>query len=898
MASHDPSDPLDPLDPLGKYRAKRDFKQTPEPAEGGQRADRVLTFVVQKHAARNLHYDFRLELQGTLKSWAVPKGPSLDPAVKRMAVQVEDHPISYAGFEGVIPPKQYGAGKVIVWDRGIWTPLGDAEQGLQSGKLKFELHGEKLKGGWTLVRMHGRGDEKQPPWLLIKERDAHARPEQDFDVLEALPDSVLSGKPLPAKTPEDAPAQPAKTTRKAEYKALQKSLERSTTTKAPSPADLPAGAVKAALPDRLAPQLATLVARVFADAEDWIYEIKFDGYRLLTRIEGASVRCFTRNGKDWSAKLPALVKAARQLGLGSGWLDGEIVVLNEQGLPDFGALQNAFDSGRKPTMANRADIVYFVFDLPYADGLDLRALPLTERRDRLRAVLARQPQDNIRFSEAFAQAPQDLLASAQRLGLEGVIGKRASSHYRSSHSPDWIKLKTQLRQEFVIGGYTAPRGTRAELGALLLGLHDTGDADEKLHYVGNVGTGFNEKTLHDLKARLSQIHSESSPFADLPAEVKGAKIAKSQWVKPQLLAEVSFAEWTHNGCIRHAVFRGLRLDKPARHIVRESAVVLPDLEKGSAVPPPSNTPSGQSSDASPALRKLRLTHPDRVIDASSGFTKKNLVEHYASVAALILPHLKARPVALVRAPSGIEGELFFQKHAEATSIPGIKLLDPQLDPGHAPLLEIATADALLAAAQFNVIEFHTWNATTGDIGKPDRMTFDLDPGEGVGWPEVQEAAQLVHTLLDELGLTSFLKTSGGKGLHVVVPLKRAYDFATVKDFSHAMVTHLARVLPQRFVATSGPKNRVKKIFVDYLRNGFGATTVAAWSVRARPGLGVSVPVAWDELPALTGGAHWTAPTLGGRLATGDQPWSSYASSAQGLTVAMKQLDFKPPARPR
>jgi bifunctional non-homologous end joining protein LigD len=296
------------------------------------------------------------------------------------------------------------------------------------------------------------------------------------------------------------------------------------------------------------------------------------------------------------------------------------------------------------------------------------------------------------------------------------------------------------------------------------------------------------------------------------------------------------------------------------------------------------------------MRKLRLTHPDRVIDTGSGFTKKNLVELYASVAALILPHLLARPVALVRAPSGIDGELFFQKHAEARSIPGIKLLAPELDPGHAPLLEIATTDALLAATQLNVIEFHTWNATTRDIGKPDRMTFDLDPGEGVGWPEVQEAAQLVRTLLDELGLPGFLKTSGGKGLHVVVPLKRVHDFATVKDFSHAMVTHLARVLPQRFVATSGPKNRVRKIYVDYLRNGFGATTVAAWSVRARPGLGVSVPVAWDELPGLTGGAHWTARTLGGRLATGNQPWSDYASSARGLTAAMKQLDFKPPAQ--
>ncbi|MBC7379650.1 MAG: DNA ligase D [Burkholderiaceae bacterium] len=858
-------------DPLEKYRAKRDFKLTPEPAEGGLRSDKGLTFVIQKHDARNLHYDFRLELQGTLVSWAVPKGPSLDPSVKRMAVHVEDHPISYASFEGVIPANQYGAGNVIVWDCGLWTPLGDPVKGLLSGKLKFELHGEKLKGGWTLVRMHGRAGEKQEPWLLIKERDEHARPESEVDVLTARPDSVLSGKPLPAKA-----------ARKTSSKALQKTPARSTSTQANQARAvivIPAGAAKAALPDTLVPELATLVARVPTDPHNWIYEIKFDGYRLLTRIEGASVHCFTRNGKDWSTRVPALAEEATKLGLASGWLDGEIVVMNDKGLPDFGALQNAFDKART------ADIIYYVFDLPYANGLDLRALPLTERRNILRVLVARHPQGNIRFSEAFAHSAQDLLGSAQRLGLEGLVCKRVGSSYTSRRSPDWIKLKTQFRQEFVIGGYTEPKGARAGLGALLLGVHD---ADGVLRYAGNVGTGFDEKTLHALKARLSKIHSSQSPFAELPAAVKGMK---GQWVKPQLLAEVSFAEWTHTGRVRHAVFKGLRDDKLAHDIIRESVIEPEAAQKGKTVPQASNATS--SASASPALRSLRLTNPDRVIDTSTGFTKKNLVEHYAAVAALILPHLKARPVSLVRAPVGIEGELFFQKHAEATSIPGIKLLDPALDPGHAPLLEIASAAALLAATQVNVVEFHTWNATTQAIHKADRMTFDLDPGEGVGWPEVQEAAQLVQIFLTELGLTGFLKTSGGKGLHVVVPLKRAHDFATVKDFSHAMVAHLARVLPQRFVAKSGPKNRMGKIFVDYLRNGFGATTVAAWSVRARPGLGVSVPVAWDELTALTSGAHWTAQTLGERLATGNQPWRDYASSAKGLSAAMTQLGFKP-----
>ena len=847
-------------DSLAHYRAKRDFTQTPEPAQGGARSGKALSFVIQKHAARNLHYDFRLELQGTLKSWAVPKGPSLDPDVKRMGIHVEDHPISYASFEGSIPPKQYGAGDVIVWDRGVWTPVGDPVAGLKSGKLKFELRGEKLKGGWMLVRMHGRGEENHEPWLLIKERDSHARPEQEFNILQALPGSVITGQPLPGK------AKPL---------VVKTAKERPAAAKAVSV--VPEGAVKCALPETLAPQLATLVNKVPADPNEWVYEIKFDGYRLLVRIDGKSVLCLTRNGKDWTAKLPALALAVSRLGIKTGWLDGEIVVLNKQGLPDFGALQNAFES------ASTSRIVYYVFDLPFYHGLDLRKVGLTARREILRLALARKPQEGIFLSETFDESAENLLATAQRMGLEGIVGKRRDSLYSSRRSADWIKLKTGLRQEFVIGGYTAPKGSRIGLGALLLGVHDAGG---KLHYAGNVGTGLNEKTLRDLKSRLSKIHSDHAPFVDLPAAIRG------QWVKPQLLAEVAFAEWTHASRIRHAVFQGLRADKPARHIVREVPLALEDSPKGSQMPNNENVAAPTSS---PALKSIRITNGDRVIDATTGFTKKDLIEYYASVASLMLPHLKVRPVALVRAPAGLTGELFFQKHYEGKAIPGIKLLEPELDPGHAPLLVIPSAQALLGAAQFNAVEFHTWNATSNAIRKPDRMTFDLDPGEGVSWSEVREGAQLVRTFLNELGLTGFLKTSGGKGLHVVVPLKRAYGFDAVKDFSHAIVTHLASVIPQRFVAKSGPKNRVGKIFVDYLRNGFGATTVTAWSVRARPGMGVSVPVAWEELASLSGGANWTASSLASRLNIGNQPWSDYEASRKGLTAAMKTLGFKPHA---
>ena len=852
-------------DLLKSYREKRDFSKTPEPEQGGESGGQAgsnspsrqaLSFVIQKHAARNLHYDFRLELDGTLKSWAVPKGPSLDPSVKRMGVHVEDHPLPYASFEGPIPERQYGAGHVIVWDRGVWVPVGDPAAGLKAGKLKFELFGEKLKGGWTLVRMHNRkrdgapqaAGEAKEPWLLIKESDSHARKADEFDVLLALPDSVLTGRPLPDKN-SSQPKIKSKS-------GVSESAER-----------LPEGARKTALPASLAPQLATLLASPPPDTQGWVYEIKFDGYRLMTRIDGDSIQCFTRNGHDWTAKLPTLARAIAAAGISSAWLDGEIVVLNARGVPDFGALQNAFDS------ASTVNIVYFVFDLPYLDGLDLTHVKLARRREILRTVLTRNPQENMRFSEAFEQLPQDLLASAAQLGLEGVIGKRVDSPYTSGRSRSWIKLKTQQRQEFVIGGYTASKGARTGIGALMLGLHD---ASGQLRYAGNVGTGFDEKTLDMLKSQLEKIHSLQNPFAGAPPDAKG------QWVKPQLLAEVAFAEWTSTGRIRQAVFKGLRADKPAKTVLREM---------------PSTTAATTPIQASDVTDKLRITHPDRVIDPSSGFTKKDLIDHYAAVALLMLPHLKSRPTSLVRAPAGITGELFFQKHAEATSIPGIKLLDAALDPGHAPLLEIPTSAALLAAAQMNVIELHTWNATTRSIHQPDRMTFDLDPGAGVGWAEVQEAAQLVRTMLDELGLTGFLKTSGGKGLHVVVPLKPSFDFDTVKNFSHAVVEHLAQVIPQRFVAKSGPKNRVGKIFVDYLRNGFGATTVAAWSVRARPGLGVSVPVSWDELASLTGGAHWCDGRLGARLSVGNAPWASYEKSRHALSGAMKQLGFEPVKSP-
>ena len=513
-------------DPLADYRQKRDFDLTPEPPDAGSRTGTALSFVIQKHASRSLHYDFRLELDGTLKSWAIPKGPSLDPAHKRLAVHVEDHPLAYAGFEGVIPPGQYGAGTVIVWDRGVWEPIGDPREELAAGQLKFRLHGEKLRGTWALVRMRGKPGERQEPWLLIKDRDEAARPETEFNVVEALPDSVLTAA-------DDPPA-------------------------ADDPA-MPAGAKPAPLPPLLAPQLATLVDRVPARG-DWVYEIKFDGYRILARIDDGKVALFTRNGHNWTAKLDALASAVGELHLASAWLDGEIVVPGADGTPDFGALQNSLDSGQAH------EIQYFIFDIPYYGGFDLQEAALADRRALLAELFRDFPSGQVRFSEDFAAGGGDILRSACSLGLEGVIGKRRNAPYVSGRSSSWIKLKCSQRQEFVVVGYTESQGRSGGLGAMLLGVYDEAG---RLRYAGRVGTGFDARTSAALSQKLSRLAVEETPLFETPKDAQG------RWVAPELVAEVSFAEWTQDDRVRQAVFHGLRTDKPPTSVIRETACGTP-----------------------------------------------------------------------------------------------------------------------------------------------------------------------------------------------------------------------------------------------------------------------------------------------------------------------------------
>ncbi|VVP98077.1 DNA ligase D [Pseudomonas fluorescens] len=856
---------------LDDYNSMRDFSATSEPAavkRSGKKTagDHALQFCIQKHDASHLHYDFRLELDGALKSWAVPKGPSLDPKVKRLAVHVEDHPLDYATFEGSIPEGHYGAGDVIVWDRGVWIPLEDPHKAYAKGKLKFELQGEKLAGVWNLVRTHMPG--KKENWFLIKHQDSAARPQDDYDVLVAEPDSVLSERTL-----VDKPKLAAKQVKPLE-KAAPKSRKKATGTLT--------GAHKAKIPAQLKPELATLVDS--APAGEWSYEIKFDGYRIMARIDHDQVQLFTRNGHDWTHKLPKQAEALAALGLESAWLDGEMVVANEQGVPDFQALQNAFDSGKS------TNILYYLFDLPYLNGVDLREVAVEERRAALSTVLGAHEQPLLRFSEAFDETPDALLNSACQMQMEGLIGKRLGSPYVSRRSGDWIKLKCKHRQEFVIVGYTDPKGARSAFGALLLGLHDR-DSGE-LRYAGKVGTGFNQMTLKSILAQLKPLQVKTAAVVNPPSgfEAKGV-----HWLKPKLLAEVAFAEMTKDGSVRHAVFHGLRDDKPAKDITEERAKPVKKSEsKTTAKKPAKKAVASKPAPAETAPSqlglangKVRITHPDRVIDAVSGTTKMQLAEYYASVAEWILPQLKDRPVALVRAPDGIAGELFFQKNAERLAIPGITTLDK--DVTGQPVMLINNAEALIGAVQMSTVELHTWNATTVDLEKPDRFVLDLDPDPALPWKSMVEATALTLTVLDELGLKAFLKTSGGKGIHLVVPLTRKLGWDEVKDFSHAIVSHMAKLLPDRFSAVSGPKNRVGKIFIDYLRNGLGATTICTYAARTREGLPVSVPLFREEVAEIKGGNQWNIHNVHERLAeVGDKPWADMKKTRQTITAEMRK----------
>ncbi|QCF25794.1 DNA ligase D [Hydrocarboniclastica marina] len=861
-------------DALEEYRRKRNFSVTAEPAGSRVRQKKSkgspaqgLKFVIQKHAARRLHYDFRLELEGTLKSWAVPKGPSLDPKSRRLAVQVEDHPLEYGLFEGNIAEGGYGAGDMIVWDQGIWIPADkDPVAAFRKGKLKFELEGAKLSGSWNLVRTGMSGSKQQ--WFLIKSKDDAARSESDYDITKALPDSVLSGQPLPSGSQSPSKKKPARGRQTNEQPATRaRNVSRGSGGTQGTKTGLD-GAREAPIPELQKPQLATLADSV-PSGDGWRYEIKFDGYRILTRIDQGEVRLFTRNGHDWTGRMPRQTEALSGLPLESAWLDGEIVVPDDKGLPDFQALQNAFNTGAS------SGILYYLFDLTYLNGMDLRQVPLEQRRSALGQIIDQSDSDLLRFSAEFEETGEAMLNSACELQMEGLIAKRIGSRYTARRSKDWLKLKCSNRQEFVVVGYTEPKNSRSHFGALLLGLHD--EPGGNLRYAGKVGTGFNATTLKSVFARIKPLEVGKPAVADPPT---GADARGAHWLEPSLLAEVAFAQMTREGVVRHAVFHGLREDKTVRDIVREKPkpTPAPRARKAKDVAP--------SNQADANGNGVKISHPERIIDPASGTTKQQLADYYETVSPWVLSVLKDRPVAIVRAPEGINGELFFQKHGDKLNIPAMKFLDKHFS--GQPAMVVNNAKALVGAVQMNTIEFHAWNATSHDLEHPDCFVLDLDPDPSLPWQRMIEATQLTLTVLEELGLTAFLKTSGGKGIHIVVPLSLQDSWDSVKTFSRAIVRHMAKLLPDRFTAVSGPRNRVGRIFIDYLRNSNGATTIAAYSARARPGMAVSVPIGRDELEKLTGADAWTVHNLPERLDSLKQnPWQGYASVEQVITDEMR-----------
>ncbi|BBK32685.1 ATP-dependent DNA ligase LigD phosphoesterase module /ATP-dependent DNA ligase LigD polymerase module [Stella humosa] len=839
---------------LEPYRRKRDFKATSEPK--GRKARKAgNSFVIQKHAATRLHYDFRLEMDGVLKSWAVTRGPSLLPGEKRLAVHVEDHPLEYGDFEGTIPKGEYGGGSVIVWDRGTWTPVHDSAKGYAKGHLEFELHGDKLGGRWHLVRMAGKRGEKRENWLLIKGEDDAARPEGAADILEERPESVKTGRKV-EELEGEAPGWSSKTGRIAKPRKAARTVP----TEAMAPAEPveradPAkikGARKAAMPAFVEPALATLVAKPPAGAR-WLHEIKFDGYRLQARIEGGRVKLLTRSGLDWTRRFGKTVVAALQaLPTGAALIDGELVVETDSGASDFSALQADLSEGRSDRFA------FYAFDLLHLDGYDLTSLGLARRKEMLRGLVGTEP-GLVRFSDHFDASGAMILRHACRLSLEGVVSKLRDAPYRSGRGKSWVKSKCSARQEFVVGGYVPSTTSRKAIGSLVLGVHEDGE----LRHVGRVGTGFTAAVAEDLFAKLQRLKAPASPFAGrLDAEAaRGVRYAR-----PELVAEVEFRGWTGEGNLRHAAFRGLREDKPAAEIVREEA---------------------KSAPAPKAPRRtVKLTHPDRVYWPDDGVTKEGLADYYTEVWRHVAPHIVGRPLALLRAPEGIAGQSFFQKHAWKGVHSAIDLVADPADAGGQPLIAIHDLDGLIGLVQAGVLEIHPWGSTLADWEHPDLIVMDLDPGEGVPWEAVIEAATETADRLRKMGLAAFVKTSGGKGLHVVTPLKPKADWPAVKAFTRGLAEAMAADSPDRFVATITKSKRRGRILIDYLRNQRGMTAVAPYSTRARPGAAVSMPLAWDELGPGIGPAYFTVANAPTRLATlRSDPWDGFRAAAVPLPVA-------------
>jgi len=849
---------------LDRYKEKRDFKITPEPAGKPVKSPARLRYVIQKHAASHLHYDFRLELGGVLLSWAIPRGPSVNPSDRRLAVHVEDHPVDYGSFEGTIPEGEYGGGNVIVWDRGRWIPEGDPEAAYAKGHLKFDLEGEKLHGGFSLVRMKGRG--KADNWLLLKGRDEYADDDGEAPVRDC-PESVISG--LTVETIAD---------RKSKTTPRKKASKASKTTKTASKTTPSKTASKATA--TITPELATLVDAVPTGPE-WLHEIKYDGYRLIARLDGDDIRLLTRRGEDWSARFPWLAAALRKrIATPTAILDGELVHLGADGVTRFGELQHALSAGKHDAL------VYFAFDLLFLDGQDLRGSPLGQRKQALAELLPIQARPGrVRLSEHILGQGEPLFTRACRLGLEGVISKRIDAAYRSGRFRDWLKVKCGQRQEVVIGAFNPARSGGREIGALLLGVHN--DVGE-LVYCGKVGTGFDFTGAADLRVRLDRLSTPRDPFTRRPPAT-----LRTIFVRPELVAEVSFSNWTRDGRMRHPVFEGLREDKRAADVHRERPVPLPEptadppAKPGKQSPAPRRKPA--ANPAPTTILGTTLSHPDRVLFPADGITKRELAEYYAAVAPFILPWVTGRPLSILRCPDTIDKPCFFQKHIHHELPPGLRTADLDDGGAEAPYLYIEDARGLIGLTQVGTIELHIWGSTVARPDAPDRIVIDLDPDTAVPWARVKETALAVRDRLGDLGLLSFVKTTGGKGLHVVVPLtpgKQTWD--QVKAFARGIALEFVRAAPKLFTATATKNLRSGKIYIDYLRNYRGSTSVAPFSVRARPGAPVSVPLAWDELKTLKSASRYTIKNLAARLSAQTNnvhgPWHDLPGTRQFLNA--------------
>ncbi|WP_375395052.1 DNA ligase D [uncultured Sphingomonas sp.] len=802
-------------DPLALYNAKRDFGKTAEPA-GTLAPGHGNSFMVQKHDATRLHWDFRLEVDGVLKSWAVTRGPSIDPNEKRLAVRTEDHPLSYATFEGTIPKGEYGGGTVMLWDRGTWSPVkGKSAKDIDKGHLHFVLEGERMKGEWILIRLKPRAKEKRENWLLRKVEDAAAGG-TDVLVDEALT-SVSTGRTMAeieeGKPSESSPLAGRGTVGEADGGGGSPRAVRSRRTPS-TPAQGRAGPPPLAGEDFRDPQLCTLVDTV-PTGSAWLHEMKYDGYRTLIAVANGKAKVFTRSGLDWTDKFAAIADAAAALPVQSALIDGEIVAFKD-GKPDFSTLKDA--------ISNAGDMTCFAFDLLSLDGEDLTGLPNVTRKDRL-AVILPADHDRLKYAEHVIGSGEKLFEAMCREGLEGVVSKLADAPYRTGRTKAWLKTKCTLRQEFVIVGWLPSDKTRG-FKSLLLGVRE-GDGWK---YAGKVGTGFDQATMDDLTTRLARLERKT-PTVDAPR----AAVRHAHWVRPEMVAEIAFAETTPDGVLRHSSFLGLREDKAADDVVAETPASLPET----------------------STVTVKVSSRDRMIFPDSDVTKGELADYYASLAPVMLPWAGRRPVSLVRCPQGRAKACFFQKH-DAGSFGGAVHQVPirEKDGSTEEYLWVDDADGLVACVQMGTIEFHGWGSTNAALEKPDRMVFDLDPDEGLDFGDTKKAAEHLKEQLAELGLVSFPLLSGGKGVHVVVPLTPQAEWPAVKDFADRFARALAGAEPERYVAVMTKAKRKGRIFIDWLRNQRGATAIMPYSARARAGAPVAVPVSWTELRDIDTAAKW------------------------------------------